>query len=121
MRHIATFVLLLCVAGCLLPPDNRPRPPKPDHQAEIERIAANAVRDYVAITAKELDQLAEDIEAGKVTKASQFAAELKPAEEAKGAMFDRLYEAWNQEFAEDLSKAPKALRESAQGLRGAVK
>jgi len=117
-------LLIFCVvsfAGCIVQPYKPVTPPRPDNQSTIARTAKTSVVNYVGLTATNLNQVADDIEAGRITKASELATALKPSEQAKAQMFDVLYQEWNREFAEDFTKAPQALRETAKGLREAVR
>jgi len=117
-------LLLLCVvsfAGCIVQPHRPVTPPSPEVQSAIAQAAKASVVNYVELTATNLNQAADDIEAGRITKASELGAALKPSEQAKAQMFDALYQEWNREFAEDFTKAPQALRETAKGLREAIR
>jgi hypothetical protein len=117
-------LLLLCVvsfAGCIVQPHKPVTPPKPEVHSAIAQTAKASVVNYVELTATNLNQVADDIEAGRIKKASELAGALKPSEQAKAQMFDALYQEWNREFAEDFTKAPQALRETAKGLREAIR
>ena len=121
MRYSLLLLCVVSLAGCIVQPPKPVVPPKPGNQSVIEETAKSAIVNYVNAASANLDQVAKDIEEGRVKKANDLAAALKPSEQANSKMFDALYQEWNKEFAEDFSKAPQALRDTASGLRRAVK